>query len=565
MSSQLLLYTEDKNENNGTNNSASGRTAASFYPTPESLLWKITTGIELSKMNAILEPSAGKGDIVKFILKKNESDYNRRHKETDIDCIEIDENLQSILKGKSYRVVHNDFLTFHTFKKYDLIIMNPPFAEGDKHLLKAIELQSRHGGQIICILNAETLRNCHTNTRKDLSRKLADLEAEIEFTTKAFCFAERKTDVEIAVIKIDIPEPERVSDIMNNLKADETDYTINQNTEQITHSDYCERMVAQCTFEIRSGLKLIQEYAAMAPHILDSTKKEHAGAILQLKINDRDYEYHEIGNAYVEKVRYKYWEALFKSEEFMNLLTSNLRDEYCSKLKKLRKIDFSIYNIEQIKREIMINMVGSLESTILQMFDKFSQQHHYNEEYSKNIHYYNGWKTNKAWYINKKVILPCYRFYGGQGAWGYSGFEPDNYDLVAQLMDIEKVLNYLDQGRTDGTCWSIRSSMEQAKQECQTVKIPTKYFHITFYKKGTMHITFKDDELLKKFNIFGSQRKGWLPPAYGKATYSEMNQEERAVVDDFEGKEKYQETLLRKDFYITESKDLLKLTSGDGR
>ena len=35
--------------------------------------------------------------------------------------------------------------------------MNPPFSNGDKHLLKALKMQEK-GGAIICLLNAETIR-----------------------------------------------------------------------------------------------------------------------------------------------------------------------------------------------------------------------------------------------------------------------------------------------------------------------------------------------------------------------------------------------------------------------
>lgn len=41
--------------------------AAEFYPTPTSLLEKALAGIKWSKIHTILEPSAGKGDIIKYI------------------------------------------------------------------------------------------------------------------------------------------------------------------------------------------------------------------------------------------------------------------------------------------------------------------------------------------------------------------------------------------------------------------------------------------------------------------------------------------------------------------
>lgn len=42
------------------------------------------------------------------------------------------------------------------------------------------------------------------------------------------------------------------------------------------------------------------------------------------------------------------------------------------------------------------------------------------------------------------------------------------------------------------------------------------YFTVSLFKKGTCHIKFKSEDLLLKFNIYGSQKKNWLPPGYGK-------------------------------------------------
>ena len=81
---------------------------------------KMLCDIDFRMIHSILEPSAGKGKIVEEI-KKKEKFYNSKY---DIDCIEMDQNLQSILKGKNFRVVYNDFLTYDTMKEYDIIIMN---------------------------------------------------------------------------------------------------------------------------------------------------------------------------------------------------------------------------------------------------------------------------------------------------------------------------------------------------------------------------------------------------------------------------------------------------------
>ena len=142
--------------------------AQEFYPTPRELLEEITRDVHWGRITSMLEPSAGKGDIVEFVREKR---GNVSSRELDIDCIEIDPDLQNTLKGKEIRLVHDDFLTYHTFKHYDLIFMNPPFSNGAAHLLKALDMQ-KNGGEIICILNAETLKNPCTNERKVLRNHL---------------------------------------------------------------------------------------------------------------------------------------------------------------------------------------------------------------------------------------------------------------------------------------------------------------------------------------------------------------------------------------------------------
>ena len=99
--------------------------------------------------------------------------------------------------------------------------MNPPFDNGEKHLLKAIEIQ-KNGGAIVCLLNAETLKNDFSNTRKDLNRKLADLNAEIEFIQNAFTGAERKTNVETALVKIIIEKKQTESKFFEELKKEKS-------------------------------------------------------------------------------------------------------------------------------------------------------------------------------------------------------------------------------------------------------------------------------------------------------------------------------------------------------
>ena len=200
-----------------------------FYPTPPELTARMVAKVDTRRVKNVLEPSAGKGDIIKGYHEARKAEYEgyaARYCEnaTSFDCIEIDENLRYILKGQKYPVIHDDFLTFQTYKRYDLIIMNPPFSEGDKHLSQALHIGLQTGGQIVCLLNAETLKNQHTMYRKNLASMLSQLNADIEYISDAFIDAERKTNVEIALIYINLPKREPDSIILDHLrKAPVTD------------------------------------------------------------------------------------------------------------------------------------------------------------------------------------------------------------------------------------------------------------------------------------------------------------------------------------------------------
>ena len=525
-----------------------------FYPTPKSLLNKIFDGVDWKQVDTILEPSAGKGDIIEFI--QNSEEAHRYHHNFEIDCIEKDPNLQAVLKQKGFRLVHDDFFTFHTWKQYDLIVMNPPFSCGDKHLLNALKLQE-DGGNVICILNAETLKNPYSITRQALALRLEDLHANVSYMQNEFVSAERKTSVEIAVVKVSIPKKERDSRIFSELRESKqmSEQTVQEQT-SLAENDYIKAAVKQFELETEAGIRLIREYQAMKPYMLRSLSGDNFvknDSILYLTMDKYSPCSPEVTeNEFLKVVRLKYWTSIFNDSRFTGHMTSNLLSEYRTQIDKLADYDFSCFNIKTIQADIAKKLVKGVEECIVKLFDELSFQYSYSDELGRNIHYYNGWKTNKAWIINKKVILPW------MNAWGrFNGlYDPASYEIIEKLADIEKALDYLS--GSSGNERGIRETLHEAEKIGQTKKIPLKYFTVTFYKKGTCHIEFTNLELLKKLNIFGSQQKGWLPPAYGKKSYFDMDEEEKKVIDEFEGVESYVETMTNSDYYLYSASDSIK-------
>lgn len=591
-----------------------------FYPTPESLVKKMLEGIDLAYVHTILEPSAGRGDILREIAK-NEYVSGYCERRFDVDCIEIDPNLRQILKynfgereevlkrehrsirdkyqycEQNYRdgyvyyndstrkyeplrsddlkrlkeidaelneffkngihIIHDNFLTYTPLKQYDLIIMNPPFSNGDRHLLKAIDIQ-KNGGNIICLLNAETIRNPFTETRRELLRQLKKHHYTIEYIENAFVSAERKTGVEVALVRVAIEHVQEESDIYNRMKEAEDMDDFNPEITDIEVTDYIKAAVARFNVEVKAGIELIKQYRALVPYMLNSFDEndKYRKPILRLTDStDRGYDSVSV-NEYLKHVRLKYWKALLSNPKFIGKLTSKLQSEYRERVDDLKYYDFTEFNIYTLSTEMSAKIRQGIEDEIIAMFDRLTEEHSYYPECKKNRHLYDGWKTNKAHKIDKKVIIPTYGVFGS-----WDGL-PRTYEARKVLEDIERILNFLDGGMTrDVDLWN---NLDVCFRRGETKNIELKYFNATFYKKGTVHLVFTCPKLIERFNIYAAQNKQWLPPNYGKTKYKDLTAEEKAVVDSFQGEEAYNEVMAKAEYYLAPVTNNQMLMLGEG-
>lgn len=107
-----------------------------FYPTPPDLARRAWKKFKNKCFERVLDPSAGNGDLADADARKDE--WGRRSVKPD--CIEIDISRHATLQSKGLKVVGLDFMTFTSGAIYSHIIMNPPFAVGAKHVLKAWDI-----------------------------------------------------------------------------------------------------------------------------------------------------------------------------------------------------------------------------------------------------------------------------------------------------------------------------------------------------------------------------------------------------------------------------------------
>lgn len=582
---QIVNYVEDKN-------------TSEFYPTPENLIQMMYSKVNWNYVNTVLEPSVGKGDIIRYLNRRTDG-------KLDIDCIELDNNLRQIflytfseensnrlldekkkitkqysdfdswsenykyynqelrqyvpvpepdnsrlraidterkeVKGENVHLVHDDFLTFTAYKQYNVIIMNPPFSNGDKHLLKALEIQ-KYGGQIVCLLNAETIRNPYTETRKELIKILNDYNANIEYYSGEFNNAERQTDVEVAMIYVNIPMSVNDNDdsIFDKLKKEE--HYEEPTAEEVTAldvTDYLKSVVNKYNIEIKSGIELINSFERMKPYLSSSFDTEDRYPTPIIQLTDGYGKDKMTINKYVKAVRYKYWRALFSNPKFTGNLTSKLQEQYRAKVETFSQYDFSEFNIKNLLVEMKSKVKTGIEDEIEKMFDKMTVDYACSDN-SKYL--YNAWKTNIGHKIGKKVIMPFYGLY--DSIFGHL----DLYKLNERLSDIERILNYFDGNMTADV--DIYNTVKEYADKGITKNIPLKYFTINLYLKGSVHITFNCPELIQKYNIYVGKNRGWLPFDFGTKTYKQMDEEEKKVVDSFSGEREYDKIIGNRKYYL---------------
>jgi hypothetical protein len=453
--------------------------------------------------------------------------------------LEALDNQLSYFFEEGIHIVHDDFLTYTPYKQYSLIAMNPPFSCGARHLLKAIEMQ-QYGGQIVCLLNAETLRNPYTAERKRLVALLEQFNADIEYISDAFSDAERRASVDTALIYLNIPNRSDDERSIFEKIARSKEYAEPDPEErmEIEVTDMIQMIVNRYQTEVEAGIELILTYRRMLPY-LQRDLNEKGYPIIYLTNSDHR---ETTVNSYVKDVRLKYWSALLKNEKFVGKLTSKLQQKYRERVNSYADYDFSEFNIYALLSEMNAEIKVGIEEEIGRMYDRLTEEHSYYPECSKNKHLYDGWKTNKAWKLDKKCILPCYGVYDS-----WSG-RPREYQAYDVLSDIERILNFFDGNLTADV--DLSSTIEQAFKQNITKNVKCKFFDATFYKKGTVHIVFTCPELIDRFNIYAAQSRGWLPPSYGKKQYADMTADEQAVVDSFQGAAAYAKVMQNPGYYL---------------
>lgn len=163
-----------------------------FVPTPMPLAKYIVSIVDIQPGMTVLEPEAGAGHIADEVPK-----------DADLICVERNYHLAEVLRGKGYKTIYTDFLTWDPGRKFDRIIMNPPFEnlEDIAHVRQAYN-HLADAGKLVAIMGAGVF---FRNDRKAVAfRTWLDGRGEAEpLPDGIFNLSERPTGIKTYLVKIE--------------------------------------------------------------------------------------------------------------------------------------------------------------------------------------------------------------------------------------------------------------------------------------------------------------------------------------------------------------------------
>lgn len=469
-----------------------------FFPTPKEACRHLLDGIPPRDLGnkTILEPSAGKGDILEYL-----QDYTGQYIKPTFLSMEIEPELVAILQDKDFKVIGNDFLNEPIHYDIDYIFMNPPFDHGAKHLLRAWEIIQN--GTIRCLLNAETYNNTYTQERSLLANIINEY-GKVTQLGNIFAKAERKTNVDVILVEL-VKKTESKFDF--NADFDTESFTMPNdlgNTSELIIHD----MLSNREARYKASILAFQE--------MEAARRKFKACVSPLVSSYKvsDYLKADSFNYFISQFNGDAWDLLLTESKFADLLTKRVRDEFIYKqFPKQKNIAFTKSNMVELLSILMNNKGAIVDRCILDVFDLLTRYHKENRVHVE------GWKTNEAYKVGMKFILPrvMKEF---DSVFGTYSFE---YSNEHTLNDIDLVMCFLT-GQKLGNIVTCQKILQQQFDNFKagraySTNVESTFFDIKFFKKGTIHFKFKSEQLWQWFNCKASELRGYPLPE-SKEVYS---------------------------------------------
>lgn len=507
-----------------------------FFPTPRPLARKMLAKITNKDAKYFLEPSAGKGDIADVIRRpmtyeeyeaENPREKNEDHRgyrdsyrwsnedrRVNIDVIESYPALIQVLRGKEYDVAGFDWLSYEGVSYYDAILMNPPFSDGAKHLLKAWEFI--HNGEIVCLLNEETIKNPHTEERRRLVQIIQQF-GNVEYLGDCFSTAERKTGVNVAMVYLKKVAHDDTQDLWAKQTTQEKNFDaeFDGDEKMLAIRDNLGNMEHWFNMANEHWMKGI-EHIRKAKYLMDQNKiseyssrqnDDDTKTILALSLDNVQ----TCRAEFLRSHRRRAWTSVFEQMEFGRWLDSKQQDTFMRDVQRDSTIPFTAENIRTTLDNVFQSRKKLFDESVARVFDELCDHAVENgsgpempASLKSGWRKGEGWKTNDNYKVNKKLIFP----YGV--TWSYGSFSSYNSHARTIYTDLDRILCVLD-GKMLKDCYTVGQALDHA---CRGAKsggtFESEYFEGRFFKKGTVHLKWKREDLWERFNLTAAAGKKWL-------------------------------------------------------
>ncbi|UXQ88770.1 DUF4942 domain-containing protein [Tenacibaculum phage Larrie] len=448
-----------------------------FYPTPVEVL-------DLMQIDCnnkiVLEPSAGKGDIVDYLL-------SRRAKEV-IAC-EKNSELRKIVNSKC-EVYKSDFfeLTAEEISHINMIVMNPPFSNADKHIEHAYNI-APEGCEIVALCNWQTIEKYSRHSRL---KSLVDNYGTSENLGDCFKQAERKTGVEIGLVKLFKPNTGQNNNFEGFFMDEEEVYETFGGESSIMPYNEVRALVNRYV----GAVKVFNEMFAVKERLTYSLKPL---GISDIEFNVGYNNSVKTKEQFAKDLQIKSWSYIFNKMNMQKYVTRGVMKDVNTFVKTQSKYPFTEKNVYRMFEIIVGTRQNSYNRALEEAIDNFTKHTH------KNRFGVEGWKTNSGYMLNKKFIVDWMvepnTWSNGKVSLRYNSNQEQLEDLIKVLCNITGV-NY-DNLTTLNQFYYNLNGFETNKWYSWT------FFEFKVFKKGTMHLKFKSEDDWYKLNKAYGELKGF--------------------------------------------------------
>lgn len=473
-----------------------------YFPTPKAVIEQMTAPYRDTIKNLnILEPSAGMGAILDYLS------FDCRVPKTRLYSCEFDQNMKATLIGKGYKVVQDDFLNYSGAMNFDLIIMNPPFDNGEHHLLKAWEIL--RNGDIVCLLNEETVKNQNSVFRIQLGLLIED-HGTVEYLGPVFEAADRRTKVNVAMVRLKkVSEQSRIKfDMGGPEKVEEID--ISSASSGIEKRDYISSLTRSYKMAVDSTAAM---YRAMTEFNLfvSAFCSEYDTPKLIAAFFDtaRKHGYSDAHNEFAMAFQKHAWNTIFKNTKAAGLMTNKVREKFEKWREEMGGIDLNNENIMMLFDALIQQRKAIADECIVDAFDKITS-------YAERRAPGEKWKTNSLFMVPEKFILPWIvensKYGGGLSIYHRAHDFLNDIDRAFCLIS-GKTFPVYGASEEDQKGF-IKTTLDAIRGWCRDRNNlqESEFFEFKCHIKGTVHFKVKDLSLLAEFNRRACAAKGFVLP-----------------------------------------------------